>query len=212
MISFEQLIKATGRIEVKRVGECALVPGPLTFPLRTVRDIQIDGDLRGASERLEQSDPFVEGELLELEDGNLLPDDGENGAKTPRKSSIPRRIAPSMKILGPLWASRCPFPARRGSIPRVSVHRLLPRSASCAMICPLRSRPKIRNSPVRRCMLHMSGTRLPRQSVRPEPYRGFSVDGQMRHRERVCSRAGSTCRGLHGSRGHVRNTGGSLVC
>ena len=31
MISFEQLIKVTGRIEVKRVRECALVPGPLTF-------------------------------------------------------------------------------------------------------------------------------------------------------------------------------------
>ena len=80
-ISFEQLIKATGRIEVlievKRVRECALVPGPLTFPLKTVRDIQIDEDLREASERLEQSDPFVEGELLELEDGNLPPDDDD---------------------------------------------------------------------------------------------------------------------------------------
>ena len=51
VISFEQLVKATGRIEVKRVRECALVPGPVTFPLKTVRGIQIDGDLREASER-----------------------------------------------------------------------------------------------------------------------------------------------------------------
>ena len=57
VISFEQLIKVTGRIEVKRVRECALAPGPLTFPLRTVRDIQIDEDLREASERLDQTDP-----------------------------------------------------------------------------------------------------------------------------------------------------------
>ena len=49
VISFEQLIKAIGRIEVTRVRECALVPGPVTFPLKTVRDIQIDEDLREAS-------------------------------------------------------------------------------------------------------------------------------------------------------------------
>ena len=59
VISFEQLIKATGRIEVKRVSECALVPGTVTFPLRTVRDIKIDEDLREASERLEQNGPLV---------------------------------------------------------------------------------------------------------------------------------------------------------
>ena len=88
MISFEQLIKATGRIEVKRVRECTLVPGPLTLPLKTVRDIQIDEDLREASEHLEQSDPFVEGELLELEDGNLLPDDDDDGAKTPTEEEV----------------------------------------------------------------------------------------------------------------------------
>ena len=88
MISFEQLIKVTGRIEVKRVRECALAPGPLTFPLRTARDIQIDEDLREASERFEQSDPFVEGELLELEDGNLPLDDGEDGAKTPTEEEL----------------------------------------------------------------------------------------------------------------------------
>ena len=52
VISFEQLIKATGKIEVKRVRECALVPGPVTLPLEMVRDIQIDEDLREASERL----------------------------------------------------------------------------------------------------------------------------------------------------------------
>jgi len=33
----------------------------VTFPLKAVRDIQIDEDLREASERLEQNDPFVEG-------------------------------------------------------------------------------------------------------------------------------------------------------
>ena len=104
VISFEQLIKATGRIEVKRVRECALVPGPLTFPLRTVRDIQIDEDLREASERLDQTDPYVEGELLELDDGNVPPDDDENGEMVlrllPRRSLLPRRIAPS-KIANP---------------------------------------------------------------------------------------------------------------
>ena len=88
VISFEQLIKATGRIEVKRVRECALVPGPVTFPLKTVRDIQIDEDLREASERLEQSDPFVEGDLLELEDGGSLPDDENDGAKTPTGEEV----------------------------------------------------------------------------------------------------------------------------
>ena len=64
VMSFEQLIKATGRIEVKRVRGCALVPGPLTLRLRTVRNIQIqiDEDLREAFESPEQSDPFVEGE------------------------------------------------------------------------------------------------------------------------------------------------------
>ena len=51
VISFEQLIKATGRIEVKRVRGCALVPGPVTFPLKTVRDIQIDEDLHEAPKR-----------------------------------------------------------------------------------------------------------------------------------------------------------------
>ena len=59
VISFGQLIKVTGRIEVKRVRECALFPGPVTFLLRTVRDIQIDGDLREASERVDQTDPYV---------------------------------------------------------------------------------------------------------------------------------------------------------
>ena len=70
VISFEQLIKATGKIDVKRVRECALAPGPVTFPLKTVRDIQIDEGLREAFERLGQIDPFVEGELLELADEN----------------------------------------------------------------------------------------------------------------------------------------------
>ena len=83
VISFEQLIEATGRIDVKRVRGCALVPGPLTFPLKTVRDIQIDEGLREASECLGQSDLFVEGELLEFEDGNLPPNGEDDGAKTP---------------------------------------------------------------------------------------------------------------------------------
>ena len=83
VISFEQLIEITGRIEVKRVRECALVLGPLTFPLRTVRGIQIEEDLREASERLDQTDPYVEGKSLELDDGNLPPNDDEDGAKTP---------------------------------------------------------------------------------------------------------------------------------
>ena len=55
----------------------------MTFPLRTVRDIQIDEDLHEASERLDQTDPYVEGELLELEDRNAPTDDDEDGAKTP---------------------------------------------------------------------------------------------------------------------------------
>ena len=59
------------------------MPGPVTFPLKTVRDIQIDEDLREASARLEQTDPFVDGELLELADENLPPDDEGDGAKTP---------------------------------------------------------------------------------------------------------------------------------
>ena len=88
VISFEQLIKATGKIEVKRVRECALVPGPVSFPLKTVRDIQINEDLREAPERLEQTDPFVEGELLELADENLPPDDEDDGAKTPTGAEV----------------------------------------------------------------------------------------------------------------------------
>ena len=82
VISFEQLIRAKDRLEVKRVRECALVPGPVTFPLRTVRDIQIDTDLREASERLERTDPVIEGDLPELQDQDVDPDDLD-GAKTP---------------------------------------------------------------------------------------------------------------------------------
>ena len=83
VISFEQLTKATGRIEMKRVRECALTPGPITFPLRTVRDIEVDKDLRAASEQLDRFEPVIEGEVLELADGEL--DDG--GA--PPDSSAP---------------------------------------------------------------------------------------------------------------------------
>ena len=88
VISFEWLFQATCRTEVKRVHECALVPGPVTFPLKTVRDIQIDEDLREASERLEQSDPFVESELLELADEQLTPDDKDDGARTPTGEEV----------------------------------------------------------------------------------------------------------------------------
>ena len=83
VISFERLIKATGNIEMKHVRECALASGLVTFPLKTVRDIQIDEDLREAFGRFGQIDPFVEGELLELEDGSLPPHDEDDGAKTP---------------------------------------------------------------------------------------------------------------------------------
>ena len=58
----------------------------LTFPLRTVRDIQIDEDLREASGRLDQTDPYVEGELhqwLEFDDRSAPTYDDENGAKVP---------------------------------------------------------------------------------------------------------------------------------
>ena len=121
VISFEQLIKATGRIEVKRVRECALVPGPLTFPLRTVRNIQIDEDLREASERLGQSDPFVEGELLELEDGSLPPDDEDDGAKTPTEEEVnPLEDSAIAEDPEPVVGIPLPIPrASRIYIPRV---------------------------------------------------------------------------------------------
>ena len=84
VISFEQLLtKTSGRIVMQRVRECALTPGVITFPLRTVRDLEVDKDLRAASERLDQFEPVIEGEVLELADGEL--DDG--GA--PPDSSAP---------------------------------------------------------------------------------------------------------------------------
>ena len=82
IFSFEQLILSIGRIEVKRVCECALVRGPVSFSLKTIRDIQTDGGLREASERHEQIVSFVECELLEFADGNLPADDEDDGAKT----------------------------------------------------------------------------------------------------------------------------------
>ena len=88
VISFEQLVKATGKVEMKRVRGYALVSGPVTFPLKTVRGIQIDEDLREASERFEQTDPFVEGELLELGHGSLPPDDEDDSAKTPSGEEV----------------------------------------------------------------------------------------------------------------------------
>ena len=87
VISVEQLIKVAGRIEVKHVCKCALVPGTLTFPPRTVRDIQINEDLREVSELFDQTDPYVEGKLhqwLELDNRGPPTDvDNEYGAKTP---------------------------------------------------------------------------------------------------------------------------------
>ena len=59
LILFEPLITGTGRVEKKLVRECLLVPGPVTFPRMTARDIQIDEDLREAIARLEQSYPYV---------------------------------------------------------------------------------------------------------------------------------------------------------
>ena len=85
-MSFEQLIKVTRQVEVKRVRECAIVRGPLELSLRTVRDIQIDGDLPEACRRLDQTYPSGEGELhqvLDLEDRGAPTDDDEDGAKTP---------------------------------------------------------------------------------------------------------------------------------
>ena len=86
VISFEQRIRITGRIEVQRICKCALVLGPLTFALRSIRDIQINEDLRKASERLGQIDLSVEGELhqwLQLDDQGALEDDSDDdGAKT----------------------------------------------------------------------------------------------------------------------------------
>ena len=46
VISFGQLIKATGRIEVKSVPGSALMPEAVTFLLKTVEDIQTDEGLR----------------------------------------------------------------------------------------------------------------------------------------------------------------------
>ena len=125
MISFEQLIKVTGQIEVKRVRECALVSGLLTFPLRTVRDIQIDQDLHEAYERLDQTDPCVEGELnqwLELDDRGAPTDNDEDGAKTPtgHEPALPERGATEDRER----MVRIPMPVRRAS--RIFTSRIEP--------------------------------------------------------------------------------------
>ena len=44
--------------------------------------------MRETSERLEQSDSFVEGELIEFEDENLPSDDEDDGAKTPSGEEV----------------------------------------------------------------------------------------------------------------------------
>ena len=150
---------------MKRVHGCALVPGPLTFPLRTVRDIQIDEDLREAPERLDQTDPYVEGELLELDDGNLPPDDGEDGAKIPTEEEPTPPEDSAIEDREPVVGFPLPIPRASGIYtPRVGPPAP-PKKRELRDDLPV----TFQDTPVRRCMLHMSGTRLPRQSVRPEP-------------------------------------------
>ena len=185
VISFEQLIKATGRIEVKRVRECALAPGPVTLPLKTVGDIQIRS-MRSCARHLNSLSKLIrssKASCLSLKRGacfrttrttvlRLLP---------VRRSILCRRIALLPMILVRLRAFPCASLVFRGSTSQGSVHRPqpLPKSVGYVMICSRRSKPKARNCLVQRCMPHMNCTRLPRQSVRPESPRGFQVDDQI---------------------------------
>ena len=167
VISFEQLIKVTGRIEVKRVLECALVPGPLTFPLQIVRDIQIDEDLREASGRLDQTDPYVEGELhqwLELDyRGAPTDNDDDNGAKTPTEDE-PALPESAIEDREPMVRILLPVPrASRIYTPRVGP----PASPKKR---ELRDDTQITFQVDSKFMLHMSNTKLHRRSVRPEPW------------------------------------------
>ena len=94
----------------------------MTFPLKTVRDIQIDWDLREASGRLEQSDPFVDGELLELADEQLPLDDEDEGAKTPTGEGVNPAPDDSVITDGPDQSEGIPVRVPRAShiyIPRV---------------------------------------------------------------------------------------------
>ena len=89
----------------------------LTFPLRTVRDIQIDEDLREASERLDQTNPYVEGELhqwLELDDRGAPTDDGDDdGAKTPTEDEPALPEGSAIEDREPVV--RIPLPVPRAS-------------------------------------------------------------------------------------------------
>ena len=123
VITFEQLIKVTGRIEVKRVRECALVLGPLTFRYErpeTFRSMRIFERRLSVSIRRTRTS---RASWLSLMTGTCLLTTKRIVLRfLPSRSSLPRGIAPS-RIVSPLWASHCPFPARRVRIytPRVGL-------------------------------------------------------------------------------------------
>ena len=120
MISFDQFVGATGRLEVKRVRECTLAQGPITYPLRTVRELQVDEDLREALEllaHLAETDPFIEGDLLEIEDDGAHPDE-DDGAKIPIAEDVNPEPEDSAIADEPGVPLRIPR-ARRIYIPRV---------------------------------------------------------------------------------------------
>ena len=81
VIPDDSLVRQDKRLIVRRVKEVNAAVGPLLYPLRQVRDIQIDSDLLKASEGLEETEPVVEGEEElpteavedELPDGNVTP-------------------------------------------------------------------------------------------------------------------------------------------
>ena len=118
VVPYEALVRTDPqrKLVVRRVKEVDMSVGPLIYPLRQVRDDQVDNDLLKAAEGLDETEPVVEGdEELPTE---AVEDELPEGNVTPTGEEQPEAVEDEERPVGDGTLVRIP----RGSrifIPRV---------------------------------------------------------------------------------------------
>ena len=118
VIPYEALVRTDPqrKLVIRRVKEVDMSVGPLIYPLRQVRDVQIDSDLLKAAEGLEETEPVVEGD--EEQPTEAVEDELPKGNETPLGEEQPEAAEDEERPVGDGTLVRIP----RGSrifIPRV---------------------------------------------------------------------------------------------
>jgi hypothetical protein len=118
VVPYEALVRTDPqrKLVVRRVKEVDMSVGPLIYPLRQVRDVQVDNDLLKASEGLDETEPVIEGdEELQVD---VVEDELPEGNVTPIGEEQPEAVEDEEQPVGDGTLVRIPR-GKRLFIPRV---------------------------------------------------------------------------------------------